>query len=147
MKEVEMNDVTTAWPMDLEQLLAVVFRADGFFVALLADEREAHAAIQALVDAGVARDAQKLYTSQEISEIHERYLEQRSVPAKVAGVFLDDDAGRDLYLRSAEEGRCALWIRLPDEAAVPKVLRALADREYLHARYYGTDRVHDLRPS
>ena len=142
-----MNDATPAWPMDLEQLLAVVFRAEGFFVAILADEAEGHAAVQDLVDAGVTRDAQKLYTSEEISEIHERYVEHRTVTAKVAGVFLDDDAGRDLYLTYAEDGRCALWVRLPDRSDVPKVLRVLAGRDYLHARYYGDDGVDDFHLS
>jgi hypothetical protein len=133
--------------MDLEQLLAVVFRADGFFVAVLADDSEGRGAVKDLVAAGLAQHDLKLYTSQEILQIHERYVERRTVTAKVAGVFMDDDAGRDLYLGYAEDGRCALWVRLPDEAEVPKVLRALADREYLHARYYGVDGVDDFHLS
>ena len=130
--------------MDLEPLLAVVFRAEGFFVAILVDEGEGREAIEDLVRAGVARDDQKLYTGPEIREIHRRYVERRSVGAKVAGVFMDDDAGRGRYLAYAEDGCCALWVRLPKETDVAKVLRALADRTYLHARYYGKDGVHDL---
>ena len=142
-----MHDPAAAWPMDLEQLLAVVFRAEGFFVAILADESEGRAAMLDLTDAGVAEDDLKLYASDEILAIHERYVERRGVGAKVAGVFMDDDAGRDLYLGYAEEGRCALWVRVPDKADVPRVLRALADRVYLHARYYGKDGVKDVHLS
>jgi hypothetical protein len=140
-------NASAPWPMDLEQLLAVVFRAEGFFVAILVDESEGNAAMQGLADAGVAEDDLKLYTSEEILSIHERYVEHRTVGAKVAGVFMDDDAGRDLYLGYAEDGRCALWVRVPDKADVPTVLRALADRVYLHARYYGKDGVKDVHLS
>lgn len=139
-----MDDDAAAWPMDLDQLLAVVFRAEGYFVAILPDiggGREARAALQ---DVGVSRDDLKLYGSDEIHDIHERYVERRGVAAKVAGVFMDDDAGRDLYLEYAKDGRSALWVHLPDKADVPKVLRVLADRDYLHARYYGEDGVQDF---
>jgi hypothetical protein len=60
---------------------------------------------------------------------------------------MDDDAGRDLYLDYAKDGRSALWVRLPDKEDVPKVLRVLADREYLHARYYGEEGVQDFHLS
>ena len=142
-----MGDDGAAWPMDLEQLLAVVFRAEGYFVAILPDidgGREASAALQ---DAGVPRDDLKLYGGDEIHDSHERYVERRGVRAKVAGVFMDDDAGRDLYLGYAKDGCSALWVHLPDKTDVPKVLRVLADREYLHARYYGEDGVQDFHLS
>ena len=89
----------------------------------------------------------KLYTSDDILRIHEQYVERRSTVAKVVGAMMDDDAGRDLYLGYAEEGRSALWARLPDKADVPKVLRVLADLDYLHARYYGEDGVRDFHLS
>jgi hypothetical protein len=142
-----MDEDAPTWPMDLEQLLAVVFRAEGYFVAILADESEGQAAMEGIADAGLAQHDLKLYTSEEILEINERYVERRSIGAKVAGVFMDDDAGRDLYLTYAADGRCALWVRLPDKADVPKVLRVLADRDYLHARYYGGDGVEDFHLS
>jgi hypothetical protein len=142
-----MNDERAAWPMDLEQLLAVVFRADGFFVAILADEGEGRGAMLDLLEVGVSEADLKLYTSDEILSIHERYVERRGVGAKIAGVFMDDDDGRDRYLGYAEEGRCALWVRVPDKADVPRVLRALAGRVYLHARYYGKDGVKDVHLS
>jgi hypothetical protein len=142
-----MDDETRAWPMDLERLLAVVFRAQGYFVAILTDTDEGVRAEAALEDAGIAPHDLKLYTSEEILEIHERYVEQRTLAGKVVGVFMDDDAGRDLYLAYAEEGRSALWVHLPDKADVPKVLRVLADHGYLRARYYGEDRVEEFHLS
>jgi hypothetical protein len=142
-----MDDDASVWPMDLDQLLAVVFRAQGYLVVILADGDEGRTASEALEGAGVAHHDLKLYTSEEILEIHEGYVERRTVAGKVVGVFMDDDAGRDLYLGYAKEGRSALWVRLPDETDVPKVLRVLADREYLHARYYGEDRIEDFHLS
>jgi hypothetical protein len=139
-----MDENAASWPMDLDQLLGVVFRAEGYFVAILADRDEGLKAKAALETVGVAQDDMKLYTSEEILEIHERYVERRTVAGKIVGAFMDDGAGRDLYLGYAQEGRSALWVRLPDKANVPKVLRVLADREYLHARYYGEDRIEDF---
>jgi hypothetical protein len=55
--------------------------------------------------------------------------------------------GRELYLGYAREDRCALWLRLPDEAAVPKALRVLADHHYLHTRYYGSEQQTDFHVS
>ena len=138
-----MKDAAS-WPMDIEQLLSPVFRAEGFFVVILPDTGEGQEAAAALEEAGVSRNDLKLYTSDDILGIHEQYLERRSTVAKVVGAMMDDDAGRDLYLGYAEEGRSALWARLPDKTDVPKVLRVLADRDYLHARYYGEDGVQDF---
>jgi hypothetical protein len=142
-----MKDNAASWPMDIEQLLSPVFRAEGFFVVILGNTHEGQATSAALERAGVSGSDLKLYTSEDILGIHEQYLKRRSTVAKVVGVMTDDDAGRDLYLGYAETGRSALWARLPDKADVPKVLRALADRDYLHARYYGEDGVQDFHLS
>lgn len=48
-----MHDAAAAWPMDLEQLLAIVFRAEGYFVAIVADEGEGQAAMKGLVMPGL----------------------------------------------------------------------------------------------
>ena len=141
-----MKDAAS-WPMDIEQLLSPVFRAEGYFVVILADTGEGQETASALEEVGVSRNDLKLYTSDDIFVIHEQYLERRSTVAKIVGAMMDDDAGRDLYLGYAEEGRSALWARLPDKTVVPKVLRLLADRDYLHARYYGEDGVQDFHLS
>ena len=67
---------------------------------------------------GVSRHDLKLYTSDDILGIHEQYIERRSLGAKVVGAIMDDEAGRDLYLEYAKDGRSALWVRLPDKADV-----------------------------
>jgi hypothetical protein len=59
----------------------------------------------------------------------------------------DDVEGRDLYLGYAREDRCALWLRIPEEADAPKALRVLADHDYLHTRYYGVEKQTDLHVS
>jgi hypothetical protein len=35
-----MDENAAGWPMDLDQLLAAAFRAEGYFVAILADRDE-----------------------------------------------------------------------------------------------------------
>jgi hypothetical protein len=142
-----MNDAPASWPMDIEQLLSPVFRAEGFFVVILPDTGEGQETAAALEEAGMSGNDLKLYSSDDIMRIHEQYVERRSVVAKVVGAMMDDDAGRDLYLGYAKEGRSALWARLPDKTGIPKVLRVLADRDYLHARYYGEDGVQDFHLS
>jgi hypothetical protein len=59
----------------------------------------------------------------------------------------DDVEGRELYLGYAREDRSALWLRLPDETDVPKALRVLADYDYLHRRYYGSEQQTDFHVS
>jgi hypothetical protein len=70
---------------------------------------------------------------------YEVYKGQRDLADRIVGAVADDSEGRELYLRYAREDRCALWMRIPDESLVPKALRVLADRDYLHTRYYGAD--------
>src|SRR5215207_9746059 len=66
-----------------------------------------------------------------------------SVTSKVVGSIADDVEGRGLYLGYAREDRSALWLRIPDEADVPKALRMLADHDYLHTRYYRSEQQTD----
>jgi hypothetical protein len=71
-------------------------------------------------------------------------MERRGVTSKVVGSVADDVEGRELYLGYAREDRSALWLRLPDEADVPKALRVLAGHQYLHTRYYGSEQQTDF---
>ena len=48
-----MNDAAASWPMDIEQLLSPVFRAEGFFVVILPDTRKGQETAAALEEAGV----------------------------------------------------------------------------------------------
>ena len=72
---------------------------------------------------------------------------RRTITDKVAGSVVDDSEGKELYLVYAREGRSALWVRLPNEDDVPKVLRVLADHRYLHTRYYGVGKQTDFHVS
>ena len=40
-----------------------------------------------------------------------------------------------------------MWVRIPDEADASKALRALADFNWLHARYYGEKTQQDFHVS
>ena len=74
----------------------------------------------------------KLYTGKQILDNHTEYMGRRGVTSKVVGSVADDVEGRELYLGYAREDRCALWLRLTDEADVLKALRVLADYDHLH---------------
>ena len=69
---------------------------------------------------------------------------RRTAVRKAAGAVADDVDGRNLYLAYGRDGRCAMWVHLPDEDNVAKALRVLADFDYLHVRYYGHDEQYDF---
>jgi hypothetical protein len=65
----------------------------------------------------------------------------------VVGSVVDDSEGRELHLGYTRHDRCAMWVRIPDEENVPKALRALADHNYVHTRYYGSGQHTDFNVS
>jgi hypothetical protein len=145
-----MDEGENTFPMDVDRDLSSRpwrFRPEGYLVVILADGDEGQRAEAALVAGGFAARDVKLYTGTQILENFEAYKEQRTLRDKVVGAVVDDTESRDLYHRYAREDRSALWLRLPDEADVPKALRVLADHEYLHTRYYGKDQQADFEVS
>jgi hypothetical protein len=104
---------------------------------ILSDAEEGQRAEADLVSNGSAPRDVKLYTGEQILENYEVYVGRRNATDKVVGSFVDDSEGRELYLGYARQDRCAMWLRIPDEENVPKALRALADHNYVHTRYYG----------
>jgi hypothetical protein len=137
------------WPMDFEHKPGrgpnLVFRPEGFLVAMLVGAEEAATAASSLMAAGYTENDLQLYTSAEILANHERYVRDRTVPERLAGVVTDDTEARELYLSYARQGRCALWIHIPDERHVDAALRVLAHHAYVHVRYYGRNGVYDVR--
>jgi len=141
-------DEDIRWPMDFDRQPGrgpnLVFRPTGFLVVMLVGADEARAAASALMESGFAERDLKLYTSEEILANYDRYVEDRTVPERLAGVVTDDVEGRDLYLSYAREGRSALWMRIPDEQDVRKALQVLSGHPYVHSRYYGASGVQDV---
>ena len=139
------------WPMDFDRKPGrgpnLVFRPQGFLVVMLVGAEEGLTAASALREAGFAERDLKLSTSVEILANYERYVADRTVPERLAGVVTDDVEGRDLYLSYAREGRSALWMHIPDEVDVRKALRVLSGHPYVHARYYGANGVEDVHLS
>ena len=136
-----MDEVENVFPLDITDRepgeRPWKFRPQGYLVVMLSDEDEAQRAETALVESGFASHDIKLYTGEQIlATYHEIYKRQRDLADKVVGAVTDDIEGRNLYLDCARADRSALWIRIP-ESLVPKALRVLADRDYLHTRYYG----------
>jgi hypothetical protein len=37
-----------------------------------------------------------------------------------------------------------MWVRIPDEEDVSKALRVVADYDYIHTRYYGSEQQTDF---
>ena len=144
-----MNEIENTFPMDITDPSSRPwsFRPEGYLVVILTGTEEAQQAEAALVAKGFAPRDVKLYAGKQILENHEDYMGRRGVTSKVVGYLADDVEGRELYLGYAREDRCALWLRVPDEADVPKALRVLADHNYLHTRYYGSEHQTDFHVS
>jgi len=144
-----MNENENTFPMDVTDPLSRPrnFRPENYLVVILAGTEEGQRAEAALVAEGFAPRDLKLYTGKQILDNHEEYMGRRGVTSKVVGSLVDDEEGRELYLSYAREDRCALWLRLPREADVRKALRVLADYDYLHTRFYGSERQTDFHIS
>jgi hypothetical protein len=113
-------------------------------VAILADASRAEAAKAAVREAGFADSDLRVYTSDQILEDRKRFLEQRSVPGHVVGALTDDPETIELYYGYARDGRSALWVHVPDDDDAKRVLRCLADHDYLHIRHYGHGSQRDI---
>ena len=120
------------------------FKPEGYLVVILSDVDEAQRAEADLVSDGVAPRDIKLYTGKQILENYEVFAGRRTTADKVIGSVVADSEGRELYLGYARQDRCAMWVRIPNEEDVPKALRVLADHDYVHARYYGSERQDDF---
>ena len=135
-----MEEADNVFPLDITERApgerAWKFRPEGYLVLVLAGEDEARRAEAALVTVGFAPRDIKVYPSEQILATYEIYKGQKGFADKTVGVVTDDIEGRDLYLDYAREGRCGLWLRVPEDK-VAKALRVLADHHYLHTRYYG----------
>src|SRR6476620_508654 len=150
-EEGSMNEHENAFPMDFwaedPSPRPWTFRPEGYLVVILSDADEAQRAESSLVSQGFASRDVKLYTGKQILENYEVYQGRRSVTDKVVGAVTADSEGRELYLGYARVDRCAMWVRIPDENDVPKALRVLADHDYVHTRYYGSDGQTDFNVS
>jgi len=143
-----MNENENIFPMDvIDPSRPWNFRPEGYLVVMLAGTDEGQRAETALVAEGFAARDVKLYTGRQILDNYEEYKRHRGVTSKVVGPLFDDEEGRELYLSYARDDRCALWLRLPREADVRKALRVLADYDYLHTRFYGSERQTDFHIS
>jgi hypothetical protein len=104
------------------------YRPEVYLVEILADVREGRRAEAALVGAGFAAMDIKLYTGGQILDNEVKYMGRRGAFTKLAATFVAEDMeGRELYLAYARQGRCAMWVRIPDEGRVAEAVQVLAD--------------------
>jgi hypothetical protein len=145
-----MDEHEVAWPTGMSDQdpaardRPLVFNPQGFLVAILQDNDQAEQARATLAEAGFADGDLRVYTSQQILDSWARFQAERSLAQRVAGAVTDDPEAIELYFGSARQGRSALWVRVPDEADAKRAVRALADHQVLHIRYYGRDRQDDI---
>lgn len=144
-----MNEGEMTFPMDFyvqdSSPRPWKFKPEGYLVVILADDDEGQRAEADLVTHGFAPRDVKLYTGKQILENYEVYAARRNVTDKVVGSVVDDSEGREIYLDYARQGRCAMWVRIPDEEDVSKALRVLANHDYVHTRYYGSEQQTDFK--
>jgi hypothetical protein len=145
-----MSEDEVVWPTGMSdqdpaaRARPLVFNPQGFLVAILEDADHAEQARATLADAGFADRDLRVYTSQQILDSWERFQAERSLAQRVAGAVTDDPATIELYFGYARQGRAALWVHVPEEAEAKRAVRALADHQVLHIRYYGHDRQDDI---
>ena len=142
-----MSEEHTPFPVDVDadpSSRPWNWRPVGYLVVILEDVDVAKQAAATLADKGFKPADVKLYTSAEMLANHETYMARRSATSKAVGAMIDDDEARQLYLGYARDDRCAMWVRIPDEADANRALRALADVNWLHARYYGEKTQQDF---
>jgi hypothetical protein len=122
----------------------LIFRPEGFLVAILEDTEQAERAKATLIGAGFADADLRIYTGQQILDDWERFKAERGVAGRVVGALTDDQETIELYHGYAREGRSALWIHVPDDADADRAVRRLADHNVLHIRHYGQDGQVDI---
>jgi hypothetical protein len=117
--------------------------ATGYLVVLfpnLARADKAKEALSRLVSDGDMR----LYDSEETLAIEGRRSDASSKVAKAVADLTADESMKDIYLSTTRAGGAALWIYAPDDDLANRVLRLLANHEYVHVRYYGAGGVQDF---
>jgi hypothetical protein len=139
----EVSDVSeVVWPMGMGNLSSrpLVFSPKGFLVAIFQNGAAGEVARADLEAAGIAREDLRTYTSSQILEDHDRYLETRSVAHRITGGLTEDQSDIELYFGYAREGRTALWIHVPDSLDASRAARYLANHQVLHFRHLDDDK-------
>jgi hypothetical protein len=120
-----------------------IFSPKGFLVAILVDSAGAERARDRLVGHGFAEDDLRLYTSEEILDIHAAHLANRG-PVRRFVRAATTEPEIPLYYDYARDGRSALWLRVVERADASRAMAYLADDDVLHFHYYGNDGEEDI---
>ena len=122
----------------------LIFRPEGFLVAIVEDSEQAERAKAALIGAGFADCDLRIYTDRQMLDDWERFKAERGVAQRVVGALTDDQETIELYFGYARDGRSALWVHVPDKSDANRAVRCLADHNVLYLRYYGHDSQTDI---
>src|SRR5688572_10258955 len=88
----------------------------GFLILIFDGTAEAGEAKGALQEAGFVEEDLRIYASEQILADHDRYMAQRATTAPVVGTPTDDRGTIELYFGYAQQGRAALWVRVPNRS-------------------------------
>jgi hypothetical protein len=117
--------------------------ATGYLVVLFADLAGAQRAREVLSNL-VPDGDMRLYDAEETLAIEARRSEASSKVAKAVVDMTVDESMRETYLETTRAGGAALWVYAPDDDVADRVIRLLANHEYVHVRYYGRRGIQDL---
>jgi hypothetical protein len=122
----------------------LVFRPEGFLIAIVENSEQAERAKADLIGAGFADGDLRTYTGQQILDDWERSNAEKGVARRIVGALTDDKATIELYHGYARDGRSALWVHVPDKEDANRAIRCLADHNVMYIRHYGHDRQTDI---
>jgi hypothetical protein len=113
--------------------------AMGYVAVMFGDIPEADRARRGLREQGVPDEDVRLYTSDETLAILDRLDQERSPIAKAVATLTVDRAAKQRLLDNAKAGGAVVWLYAPTEEHADRLLRLLADYNYVSARYFGDD--------
>jgi hypothetical protein len=120
------------------------FSASGYVAVLFRTGEEAMRARAGLLEQGVPEEDIRVYTSEQTLDTVARIQEERSNLAKAVAALTIDRAAGARYLANARAGGAALWLFAPAEGQADRLVRLLADYDYLSVRYFGDDGVNEI---
>jgi hypothetical protein len=130
------------WPFERSAKGSVrpwFFSAMGYVAVMFRDQAEAERARRGLLEQGVPDEDMRLYTSDETLAIWDRLEEERSALAKAVARLTVDRAAKQRLLDNARAGGAVVWLYAPTEEHAERLLRLLADYNYVSVRYFGDD--------
>jgi len=137
------------WPFELgsdKRVRPWFLSASGYLFAVFPDPEVAQRAQRGLVADGVSPADLRIDPGEEILRREAERSDENSVLTKALTAVTVDRHVRDLVFETAAAGGSVLWAYAPADDAANRLIRFLADFDYVLLRYYGHDGAVDLGP-